>query len=117
VLLVRLSLGAIGEENAYLLGSLLVSKLYHATLSRQNVAEDARPPFFLYLDEAHHFITESMNQILSGVRKYKLGMILSHQNLRQFQAGEADILAGVLANCYTRICFRLDDADAERLAR
>lgn len=117
ILLVRLSLGAIGEENAYLLGSLLVSKLYHATLSRQNVAEDARPPFFLYLDEAHHFITESMNQILSGVRKYKLGLILSHQNLRQFQAGEADILAGVLANCYTRICFRLDDTDAERLAR
>ncbi|HSK71833.1 MAG TPA: excisionase family DNA-binding protein, partial [Pyrinomonadaceae bacterium] len=117
ILLVRLSLGAIGKENAYLLGSLLVSKLYHATLSRQNVAEENRPPFFLYLDEAHHFVAESMNQILSGVRKYKLGLVLAHQQLRQFQAGEADILASVLANCYTRICFRLDDADAERLAK
>jgi len=117
ILLVRLSLGAIGEENAYLLGSLLVSKLYQATLSRQDVAEDARPPFFLYLDEAHHFVAESMNQILSGVRKYKLGLVLAHQQLRQFQSGEADILASVLANCYTRICFRLDDADAERLAK
>lgn len=117
ILLVRLSLGAIGEENAYLLGSLLVAKLYHATLSRQNVAEESRPLFFLYLDEAHHFITESMNQILSGVRKYKLGLILAHQQLRQFQVGEADILASVLANCYTRMCFRLDDADAERLAK
>lgn len=117
ILLVRLSLGAIGEENAYLLGSLLVAKLYHATLSRQNVTEENRSPFFLYLDEAHHFITESMNQILSGVRKYKLGLILAHQQLRQFQSGEADILASVLANCYTRICFRLDDTDAERLAK
>lgn len=117
ILLVRLSLGAIGEENAYLLGSLLVSKLYHATLSRQNTREEDRPPFFLYLDEAHHLIADSMNQILSGVRKYKLGITLSHQQLRQFQTGEADILASVLANCYTRICFRLDDADAERLAR
>jgi excisionase family DNA binding protein len=117
ILLVRLSLGAIGEENAYLLGSLLVSKLYHATLSRQNVAEEERSPFFLYLDEAHHFVAESMNQILSGARKYKLGLVLAHQQLRQFQAGEADILASVLANCYTRICFRLDDADAERLAK
>lgn len=117
ILLVRLSLGAIGEENAYLLGSLLVAKFYHATLSRQNVAEENRLPFFLYLDEAHHFITESMNQILSGVRKYKLGLVLAHQQLHQFQSGEADILASVLANCYTRICFRLDDADAERLAK
>lgn len=117
ILLVRLSLGAIGEENAYLLGSLLVSKLYQATLSRQNVAADERPPFFLYLDEAHHFVAESMNQILSGVRKYKLGLVLAHQQLRQFEKGEADILSSVLSNCYTRVCFRLDDADAERLAR
>lgn len=117
ILLVRLSLGAIGEENAYLLGSLLVSKLYQATLSRQNIAEDDRPPFFLYLDEAHHFVAESMNQILSGVRKYKLGLVLAHQQLRQFQAGETDVLASVLSNCYTRVCFRLDDADAERLAK
>lgn len=117
VLLVRLSLGSIGEENAYLLGSLLVSKLHQATLSRQNIAEENRQPFFLYLDEAHHFITESMNQILSGVRKYKLGLVLAHQQLRQFQTGESDVLASVLANCFTRICFRLDDADAERLAK
>lgn len=117
ILLVRLSLGAIGEENAYLLGTLLVSKLYHATLSRQNVSEKKRPPFFLYLDEAHHFITESMNQILTGVRKYKLGLVLAHQQLRQFQAGAADILASVLSNCFTRICFRLEDTDADRLAK
>lgn len=117
ILLVRLSLGGIGRETAFLLGSLLVAKLYHATLSRQNVSEENRPPFFLYLDEAHHFVAESMNQILSGVRKYKLGLVLAHQQLRQFQSGEADILASVLANCYTRICFRLDDADAERLAK
>lgn len=116
ILLVRLSLGAIGEENAYLLGSLLVSKLHQATLSRQNIAEENRAPFFLYLDEAHHFVTESMNHILSGVRKYKLGLILAHQQLRQFQAHEG-VLSSVLSNCFTRICFRLDDTDAERLAK
>ncbi len=117
ILLVRLSLGAIGEENTYLLGSLLVSKLHQATLSRQNIAEENRAPFFLYLDEAHHFVTESMNHILSGVRKYKLGLILAHQQLRQFQAHDGDILSSVLSNCFTRICFRLDDTDAERLAK
>ena len=73
------SIGAIGEENAYLLGNLIVAKLHQATLSRQNIAENERVPFFLYLDEAHHFMcgNESMSQILSGVRKYKLGLIFS----------------------------------------
>ncbi|MBK8464957.1 MAG: type IV secretion system DNA-binding domain-containing protein [Chloracidobacterium sp.] len=117
ILLIRLSLGAIGEENAYLLGSLIVSKLHQATLSRQDVAEETRNPFYLYIDEAHHFLTPSMNQILSGTRKYKLGLILAHQQLNQFHTGDADILSSVLSNCYTRICFRLDDTDAERISR
>ena len=116
ILLVRLSVGAIGEENAYLLGSLIVTKLHQATLSRQDVSEESREPFFCYLDEAHHFISPSMNQILTGVRKYKLGLILAHQNLQQFKSGDADVLESVLSNCYTRICFRLDDRDAERMA-
>lgn len=117
ILLIRLSHGAIGEENAYLLGSLLVSKIHQATLSRQDVAEETRNPFYLYIDEAHHFLTPSMNQILSGTRKYKLGLILAHQQLSQFHTGDTDILSSVLSNCYTRICFRLDDADAERISR
>jgi excisionase family DNA binding protein len=117
ILLVRLSLGAIGEENAYLLGSLLVAKIYMAALSRQETKEEERKPFYLYLDEAHHFLTPSMNQILSGVRKYRIGLTLAHQQLAQFHYADADILASVLSNCYTRICFRVDDADAERLAK
>ncbi len=117
ILLVKLSLGAIGEENAYLLGSLLVAKIYMAALSRQEITEEERKPFYLYLDEAHHFLTPSMNQILSGVRKYKIGLTLAHQQLAQFHNADADILASVLSNCYTRVCFRVDDADAERLAK
>ena len=117
ILLVRLSVGAIGEENAYLLGSLIVTKLHLATLSRQDIAESKRSPFFCYLDEAHQFISPSMNQILSGVRKYKLGLILAHQNPQQFQSSNGDILDSVLSNCYTRICFRLDDKDADRMAK
>jgi excisionase family DNA binding protein len=117
ILLVRLSLGAIGDENAYLLGSLFVAKFHQAALSRQNVSEEQRPPFFLYLDEAHHFLTPGINQILSGLRKYRFGLVTAHQQLNQFQTGDADILSSVLSNSYTRVCFRLDDADAERMAK
>jgi excisionase family DNA binding protein len=112
--LIKLSQGLIGEENAHLLGTLLVSKLYQTALSRQDSAD--RPHFWLYLDEFHHFITPSMESILSGVRKYNIGLILAHQEFRQLQSRSQEVAASVLSNCYTRICFRLGDTDAERFA-
>ena len=114
ILLVKLSQGAIGEENSYLLGTLLMSKLYQTALSRQDTRE--RPFFSCYLDEFHHFITPSMESVLSGVRKYNLGLVLAHQEFRQLQSRSLEVAASVLSNCYTRICFRLGDADAEKFA-
>ena len=114
VLLIKLSQGAIGEENSYLLGTLLVSKLYQTALSRQDTQN--RPFFSCYLDEFHHFITPSMESVLSGVRKYNLGLVLAHQEFRQLQSRSLEVASSVLSNCYTRICFRLGDTDAERFA-
>ena len=117
VILCRLSHGAIGEENAYLLGTLLVSKLHQVAMSRQDVAEEQRRPFYLYIDEFHHFVTESMASILSGARKYRLGLVLAHQDLRQLQSRSADVTASVIANPCTRVCFRVGDEDARLLAK
>jgi Type IV secretion-system coupling protein DNA-binding domain len=114
VLLIKLSQGAIGEENSYLLGTLLVSKLYQTALSRQDT--QTRPFFSCYLDEFHHFITPSMESVLSGVRKYNLGLVLAHQEFRQLQSRNQEVASSVLSNCYTRICFRLGDTDAEKFA-
>ncbi len=114
ILLIKLSQGAIGEENSYLLGTLLVSKLYQTALSRQDT--QSRPFFSCYLDEFHHFITPSMESVLSGVRKYNLGLVLAHQEFRQLQSRNAEVASSVLSNCYTRICFRLGDTDAEKFA-
>lgn len=114
VLLIKLSQGLIGEENAQLLGTLLVSKLYQTALSRQDSSD--RPYFWLYLDEFQHFITPSMESILSGVRKYNLGLHLSHQEYRQMLSRNAEVASSVLSNCFTRICFRLGDADSEKFA-
>lgn len=114
VLLIKLSQGLIGEENAYLLGTLLISKLYQTALSRQDSPD--RPFFACYLDEFHHFITPSMENVLSGVRKYNLGLVLAHQEFRQLQSRSQDVANSILSNCYTRVCFRLGDADAEKFA-
>lgn len=116
VILARLSQGAIGEENAYLLGTLLVAKFQQLAISRQELDASERRPFYLYLDEFQNFVTPSMEAILSGARKYGLGLILAHQDLRQIQSRSADVLNSVLSNPYSRICFRVGDHDARTLA-
>jgi hypothetical protein len=115
IFLARLSQGAIGEENAYLLGTLLVSKFHQMAISRQAMQESLRRNFYLYIDEFHNFITPSMSDILSGARKYHLGLILAHQELRQLASRDAEVASAVIANPYTRICFRVGDNDAKRL--
>jgi hypothetical protein len=116
ILLAKLAQGAIGEENAHLLGTLLVSKFHQLALSRQEQPAASRRPFTLYLDEFHNFVTPSMASILSGARKYRLGLVLAHQELQQLASRDADVASAVLTNPYTRICFRVGDHDAKRLA-
>ena len=116
IFLARLSQGAIGEENTYLLGTLLISKFHQLILSRQELQESKRRPFYLYIDEFHNFITPTMASILSGVRKYRLGLIMAHQELRQLEKRDAEVASAALSNPYTRVCFRVGDADARKLA-
>jgi hypothetical protein len=115
IFLAKLPQGQIGKENAYLLGSLLMSKFQQQAMSRQSIAKTARRPFWLYVDEFHHFITPSMAEILTGARKYNLGLILAHQELRQLQQ-DSDVAGAVMSNAGTRIVFRVGDADARTLA-
>jgi hypothetical protein len=113
ILIARLSQGAIGEENAHLLGSLLVAKLHQVAMSREQVPESERTPFLLYLDEFQHFVTPSLTGLLTGARKYGVGLVLAHQELRQLRDDE--VRGAVLANPATRVCFRLGDDDARLL--
>ena len=115
IVLAKLPQGLIGEENAYLLGSVLVAKFQQLAMARQAQQVAARKDFYLYIDEFHHFITPSMAAILTGARKYRLALILAHQEMRQLQRN-ADVAGAVMANPATRICFRVGDEDAKRLA-
>ncbi|MCG3165574.1 MAG: hypothetical protein POELPBGB_01342 [Bacteroidia bacterium] len=116
IFLVKLSQGLIGEDNSYLLGSIIVAKLHQAALHRQNIQEKDRLPFYLYIDEFQHFITPSMSAILSGARKYGLGLVLAHQDLEQVRAVDKELANSILSNPATRICFRSGEDDAKQLA-
>ena len=115
IFLGKLAQGAIGEENAHLLGSLIVSKFQQMAMARQEVRPEERLPFYLYIDEFHNFATPSMAQILAGARKYRLGLVLAHQDLEQLR-GQEGLLNAVLSNPAVRICFRVGERDAKKLA-
>ena len=115
IFLAKLPQGIVGRENSYLLGTLLVSKFQQLAMARQKQVAANRKDFWLYIDEFHNFITPSMAEILSGARKYRLGLTLAHQELRQLQR-DSEVASAVLSNAGTRICFRVGDDDAKKLA-
>lgn len=114
IFLARLPQGQIGNENASLLGSFLVSKFQQTVMARQAKDAASRRDFWMYIDEFHNFISPSMGQILSGARKYRLGLTLAHQELRQLQR-ESEVASAALSNPCTRICFRVGDDDARKI--
>ncbi len=116
IILVKLSEGMIGAENSFLLGAFIVSKIQQSAMARQAQGSTERKPFYLYIDEFQHFITPSMANMLSGVRKYGLGLILAHQDMAQVAKYDSELAGALLSNAGTRVCFRLGDTDAKRLA-
>lgn len=114
ILLLNLSKGRIGEDNAALLGAMMITKLQLAAMSRVDMPEPDRRDFFLYVDEFQNFATESFANILSEARKYRLDLIIAHQYIEQL---DETVQAAVFGNVGTLVTFRVGAADAEYLEK
>ena len=115
ILVVNLSKGLIGEDNASILGSFLVTKIQLAAMSRSDIPKiEDRRPFYLYVDEFQNFATDSFATILSEARKYGLNLTVANQYTSQMQETVRDAVFG---NVGTMISFRVSAEDAEILAK
>ncbi len=114
ILILNLAKGRIGEDTCSLLGAMMVTQIQLAALSRTELAEGKRRPFYLYVDEIHNFLTLSFADILSEARKYGLHLVLAHQYIEQL---EDEIRAAIFGNVGTIISFRVGPEDAKYLAR
>lgn len=112
ILLVNLSKGMIGEENAQFLGLLLIPKILSAALSREDIPEKDRKPFFLYVDEFQNFATPDFAVILSEARKYQLSLNVANQYIGQMTE---DVKEAVFGNVGTIAAFRVGPDDAKYL--
>ena len=115
ILIVNLSKGLIGEDNAAILGSFLVTKIQLAAMSRSDIPDVRdRRPFYLYVDEFQNFATDSFATILSEARKYGLNLTVANQYISQMSETVRDAVFG---NVGTMISFRVSADDAPILAK
>ncbi|MFZ1458420.1 MAG: DUF87 domain-containing protein [Candidatus Saccharimonadales bacterium] len=115
ILVVNLSKGLIGEDNAGILGAFIVTKIQLAAMSRSDIANvEDRTPFYLYVDEFQNFATDSFATILSEARKYGLNLTVANQYISQM--GEV-VRDAVFGNVGTMISFRVSADDAPFLVK
>ncbi|MDL2363160.1 MAG: DUF87 domain-containing protein [Patescibacteria group bacterium] len=114
ILIVNLSRGLVGEDNASLLGALLVTKIQLASMSRADIPAEERIPFYLYVDEFQNFATDSFATILSEARKYALNLTVANQYIAQMSVEVKDAVFG---NVGSMIAFRMGADDATSMLR
>jgi hypothetical protein len=113
ILLMKVSKGLLGEENSSLIGSMFITKLYQAAMSRADMPEEKRTDFYLYVDEFQNFATDTFAEILSEARKYRLNLTIAHQYMGQL----SDVVRKtVFGNVGSMVSFRVGAEDAQILA-
>jgi energy-coupling factor transporter ATP-binding protein EcfA2 len=114
VLIANLAKGRIGDDSSSLLGGLLVTTIGLAAYTRADTSPDRRRDFFVYVDEVQSFATLALANMLSELRKYRVGFTIAHQYLQQLSP---EIRHAVLGNIGTIVSFRVGMVDAPYLAK
>lgn len=114
ILILNLSQGKLGEDNASLLGAMFITKMQLAAMNRVNIPEAERRDFYLYVDEFQNFATSSFIKILSEARKYRLDLALANQYIGQVPE---DVQKAIFGNIGTLISFLAGAGDSAILAK
>jgi len=104
-----LSQGRLGEDNAALVGAMLITKFQLAAMRRVDIDRADRVPFYLYVDEFQNYATDSFIKILSEARKFGLALTLANQYMAQIPP---HIQKAILGNAGTIISFAIGAEDA-----
>ena len=89
-----------------------------AALGRVDMAKEDRKPFYLYIDEFHNVLTDSIESILSEARKYQLSLTIAHQYIGQLiKNNDTKFKDAIFGNVGTKVAFRIGVEDAEYLTK
>ena len=116
IILVNLACTKLSEEEQKMLGVMVVDKVVQAAKSRSDIPERKRRPFYFVIDEFGDFVCEDVARGLQALRKFKVSMILAHQELEQLREDSRRVYSAVMANPAVRVVFRTSREDAEKMA-
>jgi hypothetical protein len=85
IILINTAKDLLKQEGCEILGRFFIALICQAAQERASIPEDRRRSTFVYIDEAHDYFDESIENLLNQARKYKVGLVLAHQNLDQFE--------------------------------
>lgn len=114
IVIINISKGKLGDDNAALLGSMFITKIQQAALARANILEEERRDFYFYVDEFQNFATDAFSSILSEARKYHLDLTIAHQYIAQLPD---EVKATAFGNVGSLIVFPVGGDDAAYLAK
>jgi hypothetical protein len=118
ILLINLAKGQLGHNVGGLLASQIISRIKVAAMRRAKMPETQRRPFFLYVDEFQNVDGGEFSEMLAEARKYKLGLVMANQYVRQLQPkreNNADLIQAILGNVGTFVLFQVGPEDARQL--
>jgi hypothetical protein len=111
ILLVNLSKGDIGEDQSEFFGTILTALIWMAAYQRTKIPEKQRRDFFVYVDEFQNFATPQFGAITSEGRKFRISLIVSHQNIAQIE--DKDLVKVIAGNAATIICLKANPEDED----
>lgn len=114
MVIINISKGKLGEENASLLGSMFITKIQQAAMQRASMREEDRKDFYFYIDEFQNFATDAFQSILSESRKYRLNLTIAHQYINQL---DDSMKASIFGNVASLFVFAVGGDDAAYLAK
>jgi len=112
IVVINLMEGQLTSDLVNFLGSLILARVYLAGMSRTNIPESQRVPFYVYVDEAPRFVTSSVSDMLQALRKYHVYTTLASQHLEQYREDVAD---SIPALCGALIVFATGKETAKKI--
>lgn len=101
------------KDGSEVFTKLILSLILQAVYERAAIPENERKATFIFVDEASAAFSQKIDDLLSDARKYKAGMILSHQYLDQ---ATGHLKSSLAANTGIKLAGGLSAGDARSMA-
>jgi type IV secretion system coupling TraD/TrwB family protein len=114
IILINTAKDLLKHDGCAILGHFFIALITQAAQERAAIPADKRPATYFYVDEAQDYFDESVGELFNQARKYKLGLIVAHQNLDQLKH---ELRASILASTAIKLVGGMSAWDATAFAK